>query len=151
MAATWNTVAKSLDSHSLSILHQLGWPLPGNAVYSFFEGPNSFLATLESTNMRSEDIQTVLILCFVSLREGMNLEVAWIENGTDKWYPCTLKKLPPQWFHLVPKTKPTGHWWKIEDTVKKLSGPWHLTSSSFNGEEFVLFDPFLDTFKVVQK
>lgn len=146
----WTTIIPSLSGHSLSILYEFGWKQPSDATKEFFKSPDSFLATLESSNMTTPDIQAVLILCFSSLHHGMKLEVAWLENNMEVWYPCTLQKLTPDMYHLLKSPEETKKWWGVEQSVRRLIGPWHVVSTKFNFDEIVLFDPFLDTFKVTE-
>ena len=147
MEQSWRGIAPSITAHSLHILFGLGWNSPAEARRDFFKSPAAFLATLESTSMVPSDIQSTLIICFASLIDGMQLEVAWDENGSEVWYPCILRKLPLEMHYLAEKGAGTPEWWNVEPGIRASLGPWHVTSTLFDGSDIILFDPFRDTFR----
>lgn len=115
----------------------------------FVRNPAEFVAMLKRSGMVYKDIKTLSEFCFSSLFRGMPIKVAWIEDGTEKWYNCILHPLPKGKAPMSTTTH--DKWFGIEGTVRRRTGMWHVTSNEFSTDnEYVLFDPFDDTWYGVE-
>jgi hypothetical protein len=147
----WEETAPCLSAHGLQYLRDNGWGTVNLAMHDFVRGCEAFLATLESTYLSVDDKQTICIVCFSCLRDGMEFDVTWDdEDGAEqRWYRCTLRKLPCAYAYLQEQSSAMlPMWLGIEDCVRRASGPWQVESNEFEGTDIVLFDAFLDTWRV---